>query len=547
MEIAGKEMKIVTLDHLGIVAATCKDLGLEEKINTRLHSNDPRRIVSPGKAILAMILNGLGFSNRRLYLTPQFFQNKPVEKLLGPELEAKHIDDHTLGKALDEIAAYGVTNFFGELAFSIAQEQGLLSNTAHNDTTSFSFEGAYDGEDEAEIVKIMHGYSKDGRHDLKQIVMNLVTTGRAGIPLWMAPKNGNATDVKSLQETIVAVKKFQKGFKIEHDFRWTMDAAWYCEANIQNSGKTKWLSRVPEKIKSAKTLTELSDKSIVWQSLGNGYKIFESETDYGNVAQRWVLVHSEQANTRESKTFLKNLDKKMDELKKSLWHLGNELFTCEKDATKSLAAVKKKHPYFIVSHAAEAIRKHKGRGRPQVEALPEIVGYKIKADFVDNAEEIALKLSTKGRFILATNDMDTTHFPAKNILEEYKAQQQVERGFRFLKDPWFMADTFYLKTPERISALMSVMALCLMVYNIAQYRFRESLAKSDETIPNQINKPAKNPTLRWIFQMMEGINIVKFYDKNMRLIKEIIANFDELRQKIIKHFGKTAMLIYGIA
>jgi len=86
-----------------------------------------------------------------------------------------------------------------------------------------------------------------------------------------------------------------------------------------------------------------------------------------------------------------------------------------------------------------------------------------------------------------------------------------------------------------------------MVYNIAQYRFRESLAKSDETIPNQINKPAKNPTLRWIFQMMEGINIVKFYDKNMRLIKEIIANFDELRQKIIKHFGKTAMLIYGIA
>jgi len=69
MEIAGKEMKIVTLDHLGIVAATCKDLGLEEKINTRLHSNDPRRIVSPGKAILAMILNGLGFSNRRLYLT----------------------------------------------------------------------------------------------------------------------------------------------------------------------------------------------------------------------------------------------------------------------------------------------------------------------------------------------------------------------------------------------------------------------------------------------------------------------------------------------
>lgn len=37
--------------------------------------------VSVGTATVAMILNGLGFSNRRLYFAPQFFATKAVERL----------------------------------------------------------------------------------------------------------------------------------------------------------------------------------------------------------------------------------------------------------------------------------------------------------------------------------------------------------------------------------------------------------------------------------------------------------------------------------
>jgi hypothetical protein len=44
--------------------------------------------VSVGTATVAMILNGLGFSNRQLYLVPQYFANKPVEHLLGTGISA---------------------------------------------------------------------------------------------------------------------------------------------------------------------------------------------------------------------------------------------------------------------------------------------------------------------------------------------------------------------------------------------------------------------------------------------------------------------------
>ena len=76
------EIKTANLDHHGLIAAICHDVDLIERINKLIGSSDPRRVVSPGEAVVAMILNGLGFANRRLYLTPQFFESKPIERLL---------------------------------------------------------------------------------------------------------------------------------------------------------------------------------------------------------------------------------------------------------------------------------------------------------------------------------------------------------------------------------------------------------------------------------------------------------------------------------
>lgn len=128
LEVADENIKTEILDHHGIVAATCREIQLKEEINKRIGSQDPRRVVQPGLAIVAMIINGLGFTNRRLYLTPQFFQSKPMQLLLGEDVQARDLNDHALGKALDEIAAYGSTKLFAELAFSIAEREGLLED-----------------------------------------------------------------------------------------------------------------------------------------------------------------------------------------------------------------------------------------------------------------------------------------------------------------------------------------------------------------------------------------------------------------------------------
>lgn len=547
MEIAKDELQTVNMDHHGIVASICQDLNIAERIDGRLKKSDPRRIVSPGTGAVAMILNGLGFTNRRIYLSPQYFKSKPVRELLGQDISAEHLDDHALGKSLDDIAAYGSSKLFGELAFEIALEHDLLGSNVHLDTTSLSVHGEYEAESNEQTVKLTYGHSKDHRPDLKQVMMSLVVTGESSVPIWMEPQNGNSSDKKTFHETIERVRSFQKELKKCPDFKWVADSALYSKDGLLKNNDYLWLSRVPENITESRALVEKNDAEITWVARDNGYKTASFKSNYGGINQRWLLVYSEASYKREKKTFDRKLEKQAAELEKLLWHFSNETFSCEFDAIKEIKKLQKKYPYHIILHEMEPVKKHNKSGRPKKGEEGELVGIKLKGKFVQNKSSIELYLNRKGRFILGTNDLNDKEFKDEDILSQYKSQQNVERGFRFLKDPWFMVKSVFLKSPKRIEALMMIMTLCLLVYNFGQQRLRTALKKSNETIPNQINKPIQNPTLKWIFQIMEGVNIVRFFEKDIaNPTRVVITGLDELRVKIIKLFGPSAQKIYGI-
>ena len=84
----------------------------------------------------------------------------------------------------------------------------------------------------------------------------------------------------------------------------------------------------------------------------------------------------------------------------------------------------------------------------------------------------------------------------------------MERGFRFLKDPLFLASSRYLKSPKRIMALLMAMTLCLLVYAGLEYRLRQARKNVQQMVPNQKGQPVENPTMRWIFQLFVGIHLL---------------------------------------
>jgi transposase len=131
------------LDHWGLVAGMFEELGITEGIDRAPKQAPEMRIGTAGHAVTAMGLNGLGVFNQQLYLVPHFFQNKPLSRLIAPGIQASHLHDDTLGRALDTLYAFGVTALYCLIAATAATRLGLTRTVSHRDTTSFPGEGRY--------------------------------------------------------------------------------------------------------------------------------------------------------------------------------------------------------------------------------------------------------------------------------------------------------------------------------------------------------------------------------------------------------------------
>ena len=633
-----EQVKGEVLDHLGIIAVTLEKLKLIDKINARLPvSKNKGSKVCMGKRLAAMILNGLGFTDDRLYLFPQFLSNKPVDRLLGEEVKAEDFNDDMLGRFLDAVYEYGSTKLFTEIAFEIGTEHQLLGHTAHFDTSTLSVYGEYESEgiettekqqgligEVKDPIDITYGYAKNKRYDLKQMVINLATTGASGFPIWMEAHSGNASDKTILIHAAKRMKKFCEFLKDAPDFLYVGDSAFYENAvkhmgyylsfekvpekvqsrtlylSITEGGinfsvlghkegklKTKflskevfweedwqkivnyaakakktpdneiqriiftalsslgyvkpsdmkWLSRVPSSIKEAKALLCQPGEAFTWINQDNGYQIALISSVYGGIPQRWVMVYSAQAFERESATLNKAIEKEKEVLSKALRKLSRECFECESDAKKALESCIEKIKYHQIDFKIEEKSKKK-RGQENK------AQYYIEGIVKNDEEKIEIAKREKGRFILATNELDPKKLSDCDILPEYKGQIKTENGFKFIKGHAFEVASVFLKKPERIEALMMVMTLCLMVYSFAQHFLREALKHSEETLPNQLKKPTQKPSMAWVFRLFHGVHLLKI--KLSSGIQKLVINLTETTKKVINFFGEKAKWIYGL-
>ncbi|CDH25634.1 transposase (fragment) [Xenorhabdus bovienii str. kraussei Becker Underwood] len=120
-----------------------------------------------------------------------------------------------------------------------------------------------------------------------------------------------------------------------------------------------------------------------------------------------------------------------------------------------------------------------------------------------------------GMFILATNKMDDKALSMETLLANYKAQQKVERDFRFLKSLEFLTSAIYLKKLERIEALLMIMTCSLMVYAALEHKIRTRLKQNAPFYPDMKGKPTQSPTARWVFLTFEGISPFGFQEHRM--------------------------------
>jgi transposase len=188
-----------SLDHRGLVAAMVDELGIGAVIDHATRQNPEARIVAVGNAVTAMVLNGLGFVNQRLYLVPLCCQHHPTPRLIAPGVEAQHLNDDTLGRALDTLDDYGVTTLYSFIAATAAQRLGLRPRLVHLDSTSCHGDGRYHSAEEpdAGVMHITRGDSRDHRPDLNQVMLEQLVAQQSGVPRLMKPLSGTTSAVSA--------------------------------------------------------------------------------------------------------------------------------------------------------------------------------------------------------------------------------------------------------------------------------------------------------------------------------------------------------------
>jgi len=551
VKLKPQEIEIQNIDHLGIVAGIIDAIGLVEIINEIIGVEKGEK-VSPGQVVKAMIINGLGFVSKPLYMFPQYFETIACEHLIGTGVKPEYLNDDKLGRVMDKLFIKGLDTIFFIIALKAAQKFGVSLSTSHLDSSSMHVHGQYNTslpevifenqqvENNQELeevavkspkeITITYGYSRDHRPDLKQFIIEMICSGDGDIPIFLKLASGNQADSSCFGKIAVEYQK-----QLEVNSLIVADAALYTESNLKMMSEIRWLCRVPLSIKSAKSLISTLPESEFIDSTISGYKLASKTENYAGIEQRWLVVQSQERRESDLRKLTQKITKAESKAVQDLKKLSQEKFACEADAIKALSKLSKQFKYHQINEILVTQVKSKTKDSP------EEISYQISATVSQNESKINTEVLSAGRFIIATNVLDSKELSNDSMLSEYKAQQSCERGFGFLKDPLFFADSIFLKSPERIESLGMIMGLCLLVYTLAQRQIRNALKDSKSTIKNQLGKATDRPTLRWIFQCFQCIHLVTLNQE------EHISNWNQDRDFILRLLPDDCLSYYQLA
>lgn len=536
--IIENDLSIKRLDHLGLVAGMCDELGLVEYMDKHLPCGIDKKL-SYGTLIKGMLLNGLGYTAQPLHMYPEYMKDKPLNRLIGNKVEATHFNQHSIGRTLDALYATDVSELFEGFARQACERLGLAVKDLHLDATSFHVDGdSYESmEGNVNVINLTQGYSRDHRPDLNQVVLNLIVENQAGMPIFLKSCSGNTVDKKNFADIL---QKHTESLKASLRHRYTVgDSALFTPASLLaiDSSGGYFVTRVPSTLKMAKEFQATGRVEMI--KLSDSYFAKEIETTYAEIKQRWILIFSQKAYERESLTLRKKVLKVTTEEAKNFWHFTNQVFTCEQDAKKAYEKFCKNCRFTKFSEI-QIIKKsrYEKLGKPQKGSEPTHYEYSVNGVAYCCLVKFKEALSEKGFFILSTNDL-SEKFSMQDILNTYKSQQRVERGFRFLKSPEFMTSAFYLKKPERIEALLMIMTLCLLIYCALEYKIRQSLVSHGENFEDQKKKTQK-PTARWVFFCFHGVSILRISGHG-----ETITNILPRHTVILNVLGERYLKIYS--
>jgi len=535
--------QIHPVGHLPLVLGVLRRLEVATVID-RLIPPHPAHVLSCGRGVEALVLAILD-GDHALYKVGRRLEERGMMALLQPGLTRASLHDYRLGHILDALFGANLNRVFSALALKALEVYSIPTPWLHQDTTTIVLYGAY--EDEPKTLgapRPAYGHSKDGRDDLKQVLLSLGVSGDGGIPLRIGVRDGNRSDsvetpvaieeclalglegVRGIVADSKASSRRTLGVCLEHKIALVTLVPRTCAVRQELEAWGRQQPTLPLLVeKPGRTQDEAPRR---W----HGHSVLRQvavEYSDGRVAQealRFVVVHSSQLAQQQTQTSAAAQVKEAEAVADHIKRVQARWFACLPDAEAALAEYegqgrrgRRPRPwrYHAVRYrsVADTRRTRRARrGRPaKMDPPPLESGYRL----VVEVEALANPEADNGWTVLATT-VSAEGCADAELLQAYQDQNAtVEPGFRWIKNPAAIAPV-WLEKPERIAALAMLTVLGLLVYSVIQRQVRLYLRTHDQQLPGNKGLTA-TPTAAVVLALFAQVALVQLWIDEQEVVQ----------------------------
>jgi len=480
------------LGALPLVAHFARRMGLPGLLDRWVPPDDARLALDPATVLGAVVAN-LCTEHRPLYALGEWAAQFEPGLLGLAEDQAGLLNDDRAGRMLDRLFAADRGSLLTELMTGVITRFGVGCSRLHNDSTSVSVHGAYQGADGGEVAgvptaAITFGHSKDHRPDLKQLVFILTVSGDHAVPVIYRLADGNTSDDPTHIPTwdklaeltgradflYVADCKLAGGEAMRHiDRRGGRFITVLPRSRKEDAAFRAWMQdHQPDWAEARRAPgARIGDPDQVWSvseapaPSAEGYRI--------------VWVHDTGKQQRDAAVRARRIEKArtaIEDLAARLASPRSRLRTAaavHAAAAEAIAAADaSRWVRFAVPETTEVSYRQASRGRPGPDtAYRRIEKKAFQVTCEIDAAAVAYDAVTDGCWPLITNDKDLT---GAQVLAAYRYQPNLERRHHLLKGIQDAAP-IWIKTIPRIEAIFLCHFIALLITALIERQIRTAM------------------------------------------------------------------------
>lgn len=567
------------LGHLAIIADVLRTTGIIEIID-RVCGFDPRMKVSHGEC-LTFILLGVFAGEHGLWRLGERLDPFDLDTILQrPGVDLSEFHDVRLGRMCDAVYKAGPQRLMSELSLSVIRAADLDLRVLNFDTTSLSFFGAFeddledpwspelqpklmvadipqrtprtadhlDGDGHA-APKVVRGYAKNKRFDLKQVIFGMVVSADGGVPLYGRAMDGNASDVTVACEFL---DHLRSQIADPRSCCFVADSKGWTARTLQPALEhgLRLLSRLPRSTSLCKRLIAQFDRERVMCRLRHHHKKRKhwswvayqgSDTEVEFTADeplrhedgtirleqdgsslttpvrrimpvRTVVCFSSELYHQKTETLGAIAKRELGRSEKLRMKLQRKTFACRDDAQEEADRLREDQPFITLTLSSEVVpltqvAKRPQRGRPKKnDPKPAVT---IRYGLFVNAKEaspkeLAERLRIAATYVLVRHRVAGWEISDEEMLDDYARQWRCEHGFSWLKSQAAI-NPMFVQTPRRIAALCFIYCIALMIHTLIQRNIRRYLHENALGLPYRRNKPSPDITSRFFYEIFRGM------------------------------------------